>query len=188
MHRALRTGNRRYELERFYLEHGDVWDYRNGPGERAKFEVLLSQVLQHVTRRGTALDVGCSIGVFSAMLARHFGSVVALDFSTEAFRQAPELARIANLRTVIADARAFKTDETFDVVVCAGILSYFPDSDVEKLLDRVVNHLSEGGALIIQASSEEVLDRLGSCFCLIDKVCLPNPWGFVAVYRVAGRL
>jgi cyclopropane fatty-acyl-phospholipid synthase-like methyltransferase len=121
------------------------------------------------------------------MLAKHFEDVIALDFSAEAFRQAPELAQIANLTTVIADARAFKIDEIFDVVVCAGILGYFSDSDVGKVLDRVVDHLSEGGTLIVQGSSEEVPDRLGLCFRLIDKVPLHNPRGFVAAYRVDGR-
>lgn len=162
MHRTLRTGNCRYEWEKRYLTSGDVWNYRNDPGECAKFEVLLSQVPRHVPRRRAALDVGCSIGVFSAMLSRYFESVVALDCSAEAVLQAPELAQIANLRTVIADAREFTIDGTFDLAVCAGLLGYFSGTDVEKILDRVANHLAEGGTLIMQGSGQEVRSIRGA--------------------------
>ena len=187
IHRVLRTGNRRYEFERRYLEHGDAWFYRSNPKERVKFDVLLSQTLRHALRRRAALDVGCSIGILSAMLAKHFDNVVAFDVSREALRQAPEVQRIANLKTMVADARSFEIDETFDVVVCAGLLGYFSEVDAERVLNRIADHLFPDGVLIIHGSKDEATDQLGRHFRLVDKTPLPEPWGFVAAYKVDER-
>jgi hypothetical protein len=36
-HTAVGTGYRRYEFERLYLDHGDIWDYQTRPEEQLKY-------------------------------------------------------------------------------------------------------------------------------------------------------
>src|SRR6266700_2501191 len=78
-HYLLKTGNRRFEFERLYLENPDPWDCESGLYEHDKYERTFACALKWQHVRASALEVGCGTGVFSEMLARHFGKVTAID-------------------------------------------------------------------------------------------------------------
>jgi hypothetical protein len=75
LHYLSKTGNRRFEFERLYLEHGDPWNYRDSLYEQDKYQRTLSCALNWRKRGEAALEVGCSIGVFSRLLAAHFDNM-----------------------------------------------------------------------------------------------------------------
>ena len=68
----LGNGDRRFEFEKRYLEHGDVWNYETSDYERDKYSRTLDFIRS--ARRGNAsvLEVGCSVGVFTELLAAEF--------------------------------------------------------------------------------------------------------------------
>jgi 2-polyprenyl-3-methyl-5-hydroxy-6-metoxy-1,4-benzoquinol methylase len=183
--KVFRTGNRRFEFEWLYLEHGDVWSYRTRPEERIKYDSILEMALRYRRKRNTVLDTACSVGVLSAKLAQHFDKVVAFDLSQEALRLAQQdLAHLPNVETKIADIRKFELDRTFDVIICAGILRYLADEESDALCRRLAEHLATDGILVVEYSPEfrSWDERLKKYFFLLNEAHLPNGWGYVSAF------
>ena len=80
-------------FERLYQQSPDPWGYRTSSYEQEKYAATLAALPKQT--HGLALEVGCSIGVFTGQLAARCQHVVAIDFSLSAL----ELAR-RNLQSV----------------------------------------------------------------------------------------
>lgn len=155
VNRSLGTGNRRFEFERLYLENPDPWNYQSSAYERRKYEYVLACALKQRNANESALEVGCSVGVFSRMLAGHFERVTAIDVSKEALAAASYYNRDAgNVRFVHSDlqsfaARSFDKDEQYDVIFCAEVLYYIAQKDVEIVCAQLEKYLSPRGILVL---------------------------------------
>src|SRR6516164_5100154 len=88
LNRSFRTGNKRFEFERLHLENPDPWQYYSSAYERQKYERTLACTIKWRSASGSALEIGCSVGAFSQMLAEHFIKVTAVDVSREALHAA----------------------------------------------------------------------------------------------------
>lgn len=145
----LKTGNRRFEFERLYLEEFDPWRYHTSSYEREKYALTLSRILELRRGSGVALEVGCSLGVFSDMLARHFDDVVSIDVSNEALRSAREHNRAHNnVRFSRSELQLFHEHLNADVIVCAEVLYYVPERDAETACRRLDENLAPDGLII----------------------------------------
>ena len=76
--------DRRFEFEKRYLEHGDYWNYEASDYERAKYGRTMDCILALRSGNASVLEVGCSVGVFTELLAAQFEQVTAIDISQEA--------------------------------------------------------------------------------------------------------
>jgi 2-polyprenyl-3-methyl-5-hydroxy-6-metoxy-1,4-benzoquinol methylase len=141
-------GTKRYEFERLYSEKKDPWNYHNSRYEREKYARTLDRILEASKRRGTALEIGCSIGVFSAMLAAHFETVVAVDFSQEAIKRARALATAGNLSFARGDVTKLRLNRRFDVIVCAETLDYLELTCKEAVCNNLAAHLAQDGFIV----------------------------------------
>jgi len=145
-----KSGDRRYEFERLYLEAGDPWGYRTSAYEQTKYRRVLDRALEWRRRSDGALELGCSIGVFSGMLASAFKEVTAVDLSLEAITTArAENLEASNLRFVRADLRRLDLGRTFDVLFCAEVLYYLPRQASAVVCDVLDRHLAQGGILVL---------------------------------------
>jgi 2-polyprenyl-3-methyl-5-hydroxy-6-metoxy-1,4-benzoquinol methylase len=150
LNRSLRTGNRRFEFERLYLESPDPWNYRSSPYERQKYERVLACALKWRSASESALEVGCSIGVFSRMLAGHFDKVTAVDVSKEALAAATRHNHIAkNIGFMHRDLQSLDTDDQYDVIFCAEVLYYIGEKDVEIVCRQLDKYLSARGIILL---------------------------------------
>src|SRR5882762_1025099 len=150
INRSLGTGNRRFEFERLYLENPDPWNYRSSEYERRKYERVLACALKWRSASGSALEVGCSVGVFSGMLARHFDKVTAIDVSKEALAAATHHNHaLKNVRFMHRELQSLDTDDQYDVIFCAEILYYIAKKDVPIVCQQLEKHLSAGGAILL---------------------------------------
>ena len=150
VNRSLGTGNRRYEFERLYLESSDPWNYQSSAYERSKYERVLACALQWKNANGRALEVGCSIGVFSRMLSEHFESVTAIDISKEALAAASRYNRDAkNVRFVHSNLQSLDAEFQYDVIVCAEVLYYIAKKDVEAACRQLERYLSARGIIVL---------------------------------------
>jgi 2-polyprenyl-3-methyl-5-hydroxy-6-metoxy-1,4-benzoquinol methylase len=150
VNRSLGTGNRRYEFERLYLETPDPWNYQSSEYERRKYEYVLACVLKWRNGNASALEVGCSVGVFSGMLAEHFEKVTAIDVSKEALAAASRSNRDArNTRFIHSNLQSFESGEEYDVIVCAEILYYISEKDVALVCGRLEKLLSVRGIIVL---------------------------------------
>lgn len=178
VNRSLGTGNRRFEFERLYLETPDPWNYQSSAYERRKYECVLACALKQRNATGSALEVGCSVGVFSRMLAEHFERVTAIDVSREALAAASHYNRDAkNVRFAHSDlqsfaGRSFDKDEQYDVIFCAEILYYIAEKDIEIVCGQLEKYLSAGGIIVLvtgvpsQQSSSVYFDGWADVFAV----------------------
>jgi cyclopropane fatty-acyl-phospholipid synthase-like methyltransferase len=150
LHCWLKTGNRKYEFERLYLENADPFDYRFSAYERRKYEKTLETILKWRCGGESALEIGCSIGVFTQMLAGHFGRVTALDISQEALTAAKERNQAkGNVHFVRDDLRFMDLGQKYDVITCAEVLYYVSKPDSQRVYRRLDRHLSANGIIIL---------------------------------------
>jgi len=150
LHCWLRTGNRKYEWERLYLENADPFEYQSSAYERRKYERTLETILNWRCGAESALELGCSIGVFTQMLAGHFGRVVALDISQEALTAAKQRNQAnGNVRFVLDDLRFMELGEKYDVITCAEVLYYVSQPDAQRVYRQLDRHLNANGIIIV---------------------------------------
>jgi SAM-dependent methyltransferase len=149
LNRNLNTGNRRYEFERLYLENADPWGYDSGEYEQDKYRRTLDYIRQWRRDNGSALEIGCSIGVFSGLLSHCFAQCVAIDMSQEALWTAKSRnAGNRNLHFVRGDVRFLNLDRRFDVIVCAEVLYYVDNADAPRVARNLDGHLGQNGIIV----------------------------------------
>lgn len=149
LNRCFKTGNRRYEFERLYAEHGDVWSFSTSEYERAKYTNTLDLALKLCPETNRALEIGCGTGVFSGLLAQHFRSVLATDISGEAIKIAAVANHKAtNIEFLREDFRRLTANARFDLIVCAEVLYYLRDADSEAVCHALDRLLGERGVIL----------------------------------------
>jgi SAM-dependent methyltransferase len=142
---------------------------------RARLGTLRQVVRQEVVARQLAgclpdqpprrvLDIGCGTGTQALLLARRGHVVTGLDSSAQLlgdFRAAlaAEPAEVGGrVRLVQGDAEAL-TDlfapSSFDVVLCQGVLMYFPDPG--PLLDAIARAVAPGGIVSLLVRNGDAL-------------------------------
>ena len=108
-----------------YRRDPDPWDFATSDYERDKYADSLAALGDR--RFDRALEVGCSIGVFTAALAARCRELVAVDVSPAAVAAARE--RTARLAGVAASSQATLPEDmpagSFDLIVCSEVLYYW---------------------------------------------------------------
>jgi predicted TPR repeat methyltransferase len=134
-------------FERLYAESGDPWNFETSEYERRKYERTLGVLRGRRFRR--ALEVGASIGVFTAMLAPLCDELVAVDVSERAVAAAK--VRLARCPNVWVERRSLPEETPngpFDLVVASEVLYYLPREQMLAAQRRFEEVLAPGGALL----------------------------------------
>lgn len=128
-----------------YAGGDDPWGFRDRWYERRKRALTLAAL--PAERYPRALDVGCSNGVLTALLAGRCDAVVALDPSPVALAAAAAVvpAHVALRRARVPDD---VPDGPFDLVVLSEVGYYLDAPDLERLLDRVEQVLVPAGDVV----------------------------------------
>jgi SAM-dependent methyltransferase len=133
-------------FERLARESDDPWNYATSSYEQAKYRRTLEYL---PTEPGRTMELGCSVGVFTAMLAPRCRSLVAVDFSPTALDRARE--RLAGAPHV-AFARRRLPEEMpegpFETIVCSEILYYWSPALVREGLHRIETALAPRGTVV----------------------------------------
>jgi cyclopropane fatty-acyl-phospholipid synthase-like methyltransferase len=133
-------------FERLARESADPWDYETSDYEQGKYRRTLDYLPEAT---GDTLEIGCSIGVFTAMLAPRCSTLLAVDFSPTALERARR--RLAG-QDAVELRRAELPEETptgpFDTIVAAEVLYYWSPELVREGLRRLEAALAPGGTLL----------------------------------------
>ena len=133
-------------FERLTTESADPWDYETSPYEQAKYRRTLAALPR---RTGHALELGCSVGVFTAMLAPRCESLLAVDFSPTALEHARRrLQGVDNVELAQRRLPEQTPRGPFETIVCAEILYYWSAALVREGLVRLERALAPGGSLV----------------------------------------
>jgi SAM-dependent methyltransferase len=133
-------------FERLARESADPWDYATSEYEQGKYRTTLAYLPE---RTGRTLELGCSVGVFTAMLAPRCDTLVAVDFSPTALararRRLGDAPRVELLERRLPEGMPVGP---FDTIVCAEVLYYWSADLVEEGLARIEAALASGGTLL----------------------------------------
>jgi len=153
--RAFKTGNRRHEFEHKYRKHGDYFGYETKPYELTKYQRTLALVKQWCTGSVSALEIGCSVGVFTAMIVPEFANVTAVDIAGEALELTrTQTGNAPNVSYIQSDLLSLKLNRQFDVIFCAEVLMYIREKDAAEAC-KVLDALLSPGGLIIEVSQQD---------------------------------
>lgn len=144
----------RGRLERGYFEglyagSEDPWRFATSDYERRKYERTLGALGGRRFRR--ALEVGSSIGVFTAMLAPLCDELLAVDVSEQAVMTSRQRLSKAGFDNVTIERRTLPEqmpEGRFDLIMASEVLYYLPAGTVLRALRRFETALSRGGVLL----------------------------------------
>ena len=134
-------------FDELYARSRDPWGFETSEYERNKYERTLSVLAQRRYRR--ALEVGCSIGVFTAMLTPQCDELLAVDVSEAAVTVARQrLADFPNVRLELRSMPEETPQGPFDLVVASEVMYYWPEDVMLSALGRFEEVLAPGGSLL----------------------------------------
>jgi 2-polyprenyl-3-methyl-5-hydroxy-6-metoxy-1,4-benzoquinol methylase len=133
---------------RLYEADPDPWHFRTSEYEQAKYRKTIEAL--GARRFVSVLEVGCSIGVLTHLLAFHCDALLAVDLIEQPLQAA---------RRTCADQPwvQFKQmrvpdkwpDGTFDLIVLSEVLYFLSPQDIAALADRASGCLDPGGLVLL---------------------------------------
>jgi len=130
------------------------------PAVRALRKHMVGRILD-LTGAGSGsrvLSLGCGIGDTELLLAPQVGSVLGVDLSPAAVRQARADAERLGVRNAqFVEGEAPPDQERFDVVIAVFFLHHLPDAPLSELPARVAKILRPGGVFYSLDPSERRL-------------------------------
>jgi SAM-dependent methyltransferase len=147
---ARRTRVAAARFERLYEASGDPWDYVGSAYEREKYaDTLAAMPAGSLTR---VLEVGCSIGVFTELLAPRCAELVAIDFAPRALELAAErLAGVENVELLHATFPEQVPPGEWQAIVCSEVLYYLDEPTLRRAIAWLAEQI-EGGASVLAVS------------------------------------
>ena len=135
------------EFEQRYQQEADPWGYRSSAYEQAKYDATLDACGAGPFR--AALELGGSIGVFSARLAPRCLALTTLDFAPTAVGAARHELRLhPNVRALVGEVPAAIPDGSYDLIVTSEILYYLETPALVATLGRLEEVLAPAGRLL----------------------------------------
>ena len=153
------ASRRRAEFEALYRADADPWAMESSPYEARKYDATLRAL--RAPRHGRTLEVGCSIGVLTALLAARSDRVVALDVSATALSRARERPGTANVEWMRAEVPGDWPAGRYDLIVLSEVLYFLEPVEVTSIATLVARDLARDGEAI-------VVNWLGECDRTLD--------------------
>lgn len=135
-------------FEKVYEANDDPWNFQTSEYEAEKYRATIAALPRESYRN--VFEIGCSIGVLTAKLAKKCASLMAVDVSEKALRQARKRCR--DLPNVRIEKMRFPDDfpaENFDLIVISEVGYYLSAADWQKALKKVFAHLTENGQVAL---------------------------------------
>jgi SAM-dependent methyltransferase len=131
-----------------YRTNADPWTYAASTYERQKYDATLNALPR--ARYRSALELGCSVGVFTALLAARCDELVAVDVSEDALAQAAQRCRgTPHVRFAACDLLTDFPAGRFDLVTFCELGFYFGPNDRRQIRDAIAEALFSGGDLVL---------------------------------------
>lgn len=133
-------------FKQLYEGSDDPWDYESSAYEKAKYAAVLDAMPRQRYRRG--LEIACSNGVFTEMLADRCDRLLAIDISERAIALARSRCRDRDNVSfeVIAVPKQFPLG-LFDFVNLGEVGYFWNSSDLRAAKQKIAESLEAGGHL-----------------------------------------
>ncbi len=141
------TLSQRY-FDDVYTANDDPWSFTASDYERAKYAATLAALPKD--HYANAFEIGCSIGVLSAMLALHCEKLLAVDASELPLGAARErLSTFPQVTVRQMNVPAQFPAGPFDLILFSEVGYYFALPDLETMRDLIIGNLAPGGNLLM---------------------------------------
>jgi predicted TPR repeat methyltransferase len=130
-----------------YERSADPWDYQSSDYEREKYARTLAAIPAGPVT--SALELGCSIGVFTEQLAERCEHVLAIDFSERALALARD--RLAGCRNVDLRRASFPEQAPpgpWQLIFCSEVLYYLQGPALDRAIAWLAEQLRDGACVI----------------------------------------
>lgn len=143
------TGSRPPEhFARIYETSRDPWGFTTSGYEQAKYARTLSILGER--RFASALEVGCSIGILTRMLAARCDAVLGVDIVDKPLEAARAgCADLPGVRFRRMQVPAEWPEERFDLIVFSEVLYFLAPPDIERCVSRVATSALPGAAVVL---------------------------------------
>lgn len=131
----------------------------------------------------TAVDIGCSRGLFTSAFSPYFEKIIGIDIDTHALPMAKNENKHANVHYVYADSLHLPfSDATMDLIVCNHVYEHVPSA--ERLISEIYRVLKNDGICYFGAASR--LTPIEPHYHLPLLSWLPKPFAHLYM-RLSGR-
>jgi len=144
-------------FERMYADQDDPWRFETSEYELRKYAATVAALPQ--ARYRNALEIGCSIGVLTALLAPRCNELLAIDVAEKALETARARCRAwpqVSFRRMHLPAEY--PAGSFDLVVLSEVGYYWSERDLTLARERIVAGLAPGGHLLLVHWTEPSAD------------------------------
>jgi SAM-dependent methyltransferase len=124
----------------------DPWQFRSSDYEREKYQATIKALSK--PRYARALEVGCSIGVLTGLLAPRCDTLIAIDASATAIAAAREHAS-GNVTFEVGTLPQDFPPGPFDLIVLSEVLYYFVAADLQRVAKLCLDALAPDGEIIL---------------------------------------
>jgi trans-aconitate methyltransferase len=130
-----------------YEHADDPWGFAYRWYEERKRAITLAALPE--PRYRTAFEPGCSIGIFTSILARRCDFILAGDISDSALKQATDrLSDHPNVQLRRIRLPAEWPNQEFELVVLSEILYYLDTADLRETVGKAVGSVAPHGTLL----------------------------------------
>ncbi len=130
-----------------YTKSHDPWNFRTSNYERKKYLKTLKYLKYY--RFENVLEIGCSIGEHSNLLARHCNHLVSIDISLEAINNAKNKYGNRDIEFKVWNITEGLPKGNFDLVTMCEVGYYLEKKDLIALYSRINKQLNLKGFLLL---------------------------------------
>lgn len=124
---------------------------------KTKLENNYQPFHQLVPAQGAILDIGCGYGFMAYMLyfTANSRTITGIDYDEEKIDTANNcFDKPSTLNFVHTDVLNFDF-QRYDAIIMADILHYLPAADQKLVIEKCIDHLKDGGKIIIREGNKE---------------------------------
>jgi SAM-dependent methyltransferase len=141
------TYDHKYFDALYRVNQGDPWQYEQRWYEQRKRQICLALLPR--PHFESAIEIGCSNGVFSQALAERTNGLICLDAHSTAVRLARQrLQGYAHVNVRQGIVPADLPEGKFQLIVLSEILYYLDHATLEQLIHWLLKALDHGGCIL----------------------------------------
>lgn len=142
------AGGTREYFKRIYEQNADPWDYESSPYEAEKYEASLRALPRDIYEN--AFEIGCSIGVFTAKVARRCRKLISVDQNPSALARARERCRqFPHVQFDVMSLPQEYPSGVFDLTILSEVGYYLEPAELVRLSDRITGQAARLGHLLL---------------------------------------
>lgn len=137
-------------------------------------DVAARALLEHASTASAVLDAGCGTGLVGRALRRagYRGALHGIDVSAESVELAGGTGVYDTVATADLQRRLELDDDTFDGLVCVGVMTYVPN--VEQCWREFARVARPGGVVVVTQREDLWVER--RCREVIDRLAAEGRW------------